>query len=119
MKPLKIALIALLIAIIPLVEKEAYSIPFVDIVSMKIDCLIEKESSGNHFAVGDGGKAVGCLQFHLPTWELFCVKKYGLTDKDLRTDCEMAKKCAYKMIVGGYESHWTTNQRCSELISKR
>ena len=35
-----------------------------DFLSLVIQALIIVESGGNNVAVGDGGKAVGCLQIH-------------------------------------------------------
>ena len=42
-----------------------------------IECLIRFESGGNINAIGDNGKAIGILQFHQATFDLFS-ERYGL-----------------------------------------
>lgn len=75
------------------IEVEVISEP-VDTNCQLIDALIHVESRGNAHAIGDGGKAVGCLQIHpimvrevnkIIRKQKLGVKKYKLKD---RFDCE-------------------------------
>jgi hypothetical protein len=76
-----------------------------------IRCLIYYESKGNPTAVGDGGNAYGVLQFWKPTWEMYCVKKFGLTDY---TDPRQQIICADYMLQQNWNNirHWTTRVYC-------
>ena len=84
-----------------------------------INCLMEHESSNGKYLEGDGGKAIGCLQYHYDTFKENCIEKHKLTDKDDRYDCKISQDCADKMIEDGLAYRWTTLSKCSELISKR
>lgn len=55
-------------------------------------CLVE--SSGNPDAVGDGGRAVGLLQFHAPTWGDHADKGWLRTDpmQSMRVGIRYAKR---------------------------
>ena len=77
-----------------------------------IDCLIKYESSGNPLAVGDSGKAIGILQFHEPTFQRYCVDKYGYYD-DI-WDAEIAKNCVAEMLEENINNidHWSVKNLC-------
>ena len=77
-----------------------------------IDCLIMEESGGNEQALGDAGKAKGCLQFWETTFQMYCVDRYGLTD-DI-WDCEIQKECADKMLKDNLNNlnHWSVKNLC-------
>ena len=81
----------------------------------ELNRLIMCESSGNIYAENlkdihkwkDGTISVGSygiLQFGKPTFQEFCVERYGLRD-DL-FDPEIQIRCAEKMISEGYEYRW-------------
>jgi len=76
-----------------------------------IDCLIECESGGNTEAVGDNGRANGILQFHLPTFKLFCVNKYGFFESDYK-DSLTQRQCCDLMITDGLQTHWSCMKVC-------
>ena len=76
-----------------------------------IDCLIECESGGNTEAVGDNGRANGILQFHLPTFKLFCVNKYGFFESDYK-DSLTQRQCCDFMITDGLQTHWSCMKVC-------
>ena len=61
--------------------------------------VIECESGYNPDAIGDGGYAVGILQFHKSTFKQYCKGSYYST-KDQLT-------CAAKMWKAGQQRHWT------------
>ena len=81
-----------------------------------IDCLIEEESNGDPNAYNpcdtDGYPKIGCLQYHIPTFQEFCVDKYGLTN-DI-WDCNIQKECADLMIRDGYLYRWGTASKCTK-----
>lgn len=77
-----------------------------------IDCLIKFESSGNPEAIGDSGRAIGILQFHRPTFERYCVKKYGYRNNIW--DSEIQVNCASEMINEGLIYHWSTQKLCQK-----
>jgi hypothetical protein len=76
-----------------------------------IDCLIKHESNGNEYAVGDGGKAYGILQFHRRTFDAFSAK-YGLTLNYYDADDQIL--LAQKMLEENPKNlnHWTTKKYC-------
>jgi len=69
-------------------------------------CIIFKESSYNPAAVGDGGKAVGLVQFHLPTWKRFR-KMMGKPQTDTRFVAEDALDTFFWALSKGYDRHWS------------
>ena len=79
-------------------------------------CLVEKESNGDPNAYNpcdtDGYPKIGCLQYHIPTFQEFCVDKYGLTN-DI-WDCNIQKECADLMIGDGYLYRWGTASKCTK-----
>jgi len=83
-----------------------------------VECLEQEESSGNINIYNpcdtDGYPKYGCLQFHIPTFKMFCVDKYGLTN-DI-WDCNIQKECASLMIKDGYLYHWGTANKCRHLL---
>ncbi len=79
-----------------------------------IDCLVKYESNGNPEAVGDNGKARGVLQFHKPTFKMYCVDRYGYFLSDY-TDTEVQKACADEMLRDNLKKnirHWTVYPNC-------
>lgn len=79
--------------------------PYVYTNGLLIEDLIECESNGNPEALGDEGRAKGILQFHEPTFKMYCVDKYGLID-DI-WDPQIQKECADRMLKSGLEYHWS------------
>lgn len=77
-----------------------------------IACLIRYESSGNQEAIGDSGKAKGILQFHQPTFQRYCVKKYNYHDNIW--DPEIQIGCAKEMLRENPDNiyHWTVWDKC-------
>jgi len=80
-------------------------VPYVETYGALIDKLVECESGGNPEALGDQGRAHGILQFHQPTFQQFCVDRYGFTDNIW--DEETQKNCCAEMLSNGLEGHWT------------
>ena len=67
---------------------------------MRFIKLIQCESGFNEKAIGDKGKAFGLLQFHRPTFDLYCQGEYTNSKDQIR--------CAAKMISQNLGSiHWT------------
>lgn len=78
-----------------------------------INCLIQHESGGKTNAVGDQGRANGILQFHIPTFQHFCIEKYELAEEiDQIYNEHIQVMCADMMISEGGISHWTTYPNC-------
>ena len=75
-----------------------------------VRCVIANESSFNHLAIGDSGKAVGLSQFWLGTWRAFR-KLMGLDDSDMRTDKAESIKTLVWGLANGKGSHWTPIKR--------
>ena len=75
-----------------------------------IDCLIQKESSGNQGAIGKAGE-IGILQFMPSTWELFN-KKYGFDLSINNPDDQIF--LAQKMLEENPLNigHWSTAYLC-------
>jgi len=91
---------------IPFLEPIApHYVPYVETYGAMIEDLIECESGGNPEALGDQGRAHGILQFHQPTFQQFCVDRYGFTDNIW--DEETQKNCCAEMLSNGLEGHWT------------
>lgn len=61
-------------------------------------------------ARGDGGRAYGIFQYHLPTWERFS-KEYG-EKLDINSEWDQVKLTAWALSKG-YANHWYT---CSKKI---
>jgi len=75
-----------------------------------ISCLIQNESSWNPQAIGDSGLAHGILQFHEPTFQHYCVQKYGLENDIWNPEIQML--CCYNMLQEGLQMHWSTFPVC-------
>lgn len=80
--------------------------------------IIECESGGNPNAwnkddPNDGSK--GILQFQEPTFQRFCVKKYGL-ENDIWSP-EIQIKCAEKMLDEGLINHWSCGKKMLDSTS--
>jgi len=79
-----------------------------------ISCLSSYESQGNPKAFNpkdtDGYPKYGLLQFHKPTFQEFCVKKYNYRN-DI-WDEEIQRLCADRMIQEGYAGYWGTLKFC-------
>jgi hypothetical protein len=69
-KELAQAIIALglIIAVVALSTPNAQAQTYTPQQEALLDALIQVESSGRDDAVGDGGKAIGCLQIWQPYW---------------------------------------------------
>ena len=86
---------------------------FDDVIHVEtLKCLIKYESSGNPNAIGDNGKAKGILQFHRPTFERYCVNKYGFENDIMNPEIQI--KCADAMLRSDPDNiqHWTPWRRC-------
>ena len=81
-----------------------------------LDKIIECESSGNPKAYNpddvhydsEGNKFIGSFgitQFGRPTFQEFCVEKYGMENDIWDPDIQI--ECAKKMIDNGLLNHWT------------
>jgi len=72
-----------------------------------IEELVECESGGNPLALGDDGRAHGVLQFHRPTFERYCVDRYGYVN-DIWNE-EIQRECAKEMIEENFNNvaHWS------------
>lgn len=66
--------------------------------------VIKCESGYNSYAIGDGGKAYGLLQFHEPTFNSF-KKKSGLA-VEYKNPKDQITLAAWSW-TNGYQSHWT------------
>jgi len=87
-------------------------IPQVETYGAVVDRLIECESGGNPEALGDDGRAHGVLQFHDPTFQRYCVERYGYRD-DI-WDEDIQRQCCLEMLNQNFDnvSHWT----CFKLV---
>ena len=77
-----------------------------------ISALAECESGRNPDAYNEKdphGGSFGLLQFQKPTFQRFCVEKYGLLN-DI-WDYEIQIECAEKMIDEGLINHWTCGKK--------
>jgi len=76
-----------------------------------IGCLIQKESSWNINAIGDSGKAIGILQFHQSTFDMFS-KKYNL-DLDIYNPLDQIL-LANLMLEENIRNiiHWSVWKQC-------
>ena len=79
--------------------------PYVYTNGSLIEELIRCESGGNPEALGDDGRAHGILQFHAPTFQQYCVEKYGMID-DI-WDENIQRECCDRMIIDGGLRHWS------------
>ena len=77
-----------------------------------IEELVECESGGNPEALGDDGRAHGVLQFHRPTFERYCVDRYGYVN-DIWNE-EIQRECAKEMIEENFNN--VANWTCYESI---
>jgi len=84
--------------------------PKVETYGSLIDCMVNYESGGNENAIGDSGLAHGLLQFHAPTFERYCVERYGFGD-DIWNP-EIQKMCAAEMLENGLGYNWTAYPKC-------
>ena len=78
-----------------------------------IDCLIQKESSGNPRAYNEFDpttESIGILQFKRATYQHFCIDKYGLPD-DIWSE-ENQRSCCELMLRDDLGHHWTTMKFC-------
>lgn len=76
--------------------------------------IAKRESTFNPKAVGDGGKALSCFQFHKPTFESM-EKKYG---ENLNYDsCFDQSKLASWAVKQGYGKAWTTYSEAKKTVS--
>ena len=91
----------------PIIQKysERYSVR-----ASLVRCIIFKESSNNANAVGDKGKAVGCAQFHLPTFQSFR-KQMGESQEDTRTNPDHSIATLSWALSKGLGNHWTPFKR--------
>lgn len=70
--------------------------------------LAECESGGNPYAYNEkdpNGGSYGLLQYQIPTFQKFCVEKYGL-ENDI-WDYEVQIECCENMLEEGLASHWS------------
>jgi len=77
--------------------------------------LIKCESSGNIYAHNEddpNGGSFGILQYQIPTFQHFCVKKYGLNNDIWNPDIQI--ECCAKMLSEGLINHWT----CGRTLDK-
>ena len=74
-------------------------------------CIVQRESSWDIAAIGDGGKAVGLWQWHIKSWQ-FVRRKMGLPGTDLRMDAWESTRTALWALDHGYENWWSTAPRC-------
>lgn len=65
---------------------------------MRFIKLIQCESGFNEKAIGDKGKAFGLLQFHRPTFDLYCKGEYTNPKDQIR--------CGAEMISQNLAYHW-------------
>ena len=101
----------------PITANEMYiyasSNPVIETKTELINCLIRYESSGNENAIGDNGKAHGLLQYHVPTFQAYCIDKYELAeDVDQIYNPEIQRLCCSMMLDDGGINHWTTKKYC-------
>lgn len=76
-----------------------------------VTCIVKNESSFNHLATGDGGKAKGYAQFWIGTWKAFR-KEMGLSVYDDRTDKAESIKTLVWGLATGKGSHWSVYKGC-------
>ena len=76
-----------------------------------VDCILFHESTYRFDAIGDNGKAVGCAQFHLSTWQWFR-SMMGKPIADTRTNPDDAIETLAWGLANGYENHWTALKFC-------
>ena len=78
-----------------------------------IDCLIQKESSGNPKAYNEFDpetESIGVLQYKRATFQHFCVERYGLENDIWNEDIQ--RRCCDLMIDDNYLEHWSTYKLC-------
>ena len=69
------------------------------VLSSLMECLIREESSGNpnaHNEDDPNGGSFGILQYQIPTFQMYCVDKYGLEDNIW--DENIQKQCCQMML---------------------
>ena len=74
-------------------------------------CILLRESGGKPWAVGDGGRAVGPWQWHLPSWE-HVQRARGLPLDDRRADLRASTEAAVWALGHGYKHWWSTLPLC-------
>ena len=85
------------------------------VLSSLMECLIREESSGNpnaHNKEDPNGGSYGLLQFQKPTFQMYCVDKYGLEDNIW--DENIQKQCCQMMLDEDEDNvyHWSTHRQC-------
>ena len=72
------------------------------------------ESNGNEKAINpkdiDGFPRYGLLQYYLPTWQEWCIEKYGLPNDILNG--EIQKQCFKLMLKDGQLWRWPPAKLC-------
>jgi len=113
-EPLKRELEGIYLGFNTLISISPTYLPYVYTNGDLIECLIMKESSGNHNAINpcdiDGLPKFGCLQFGKITWQEKCVEEYGLLDDIM--DCSLQIECADRLITDGQLWRWGTKDNC-------
>ncbi len=79
-------------------------------------CVCQAESHYEVRAVGDGGRALGLWQWHVPAWTETRLAMGLDPDPALRADpTEATLTAMYAMGVEGRYDWWTTDCGCREL----
>lgn len=88
--------------------------PIIHTYGTLIDCLAEKESSGNPSAYNpediDGRPKYGLLQYDERTFRIYCVDEYGYQNNIW--SAEIQRDCCAEMLRDGGISHWPTAKLC-------
>jgi len=79
-----------------------------------LECVVNNESGGNPYAIGDSRNAVGTAQYHLGTFKSHR-KQMGLSTADLRTDADESMKTMTWAIAKGYGPAWTAYRNCTNF----
>jgi len=80
-----------------------------------LSCIIEEESTWDLDAIGDSGKAFCILQFHQPTFNEFCIRKYGLAETPEQIHDPEIQILCYQEMANDHlvEDHWpNTYAKC-------
>jgi soluble lytic murein transglycosylase-like protein len=81
-----------------------------------VNCLIERESGFNEFAIGDQGQAVGLIQAHPYFWRAYRQRMGEDIDLSLRTNPVASIETMCYVLSKGGESNWTTFKYCQRKL---